>query len=242
MFKFLKYEFKRNYKFNIILLISLLVINVLEFLTSNISFDNDFITFLNKSLVFAINFIPLIVLIKYISNYQKELYEDTGYLTFSLPIKGSKIIFSKIILLFGMGLIISTINLLFAIRLKVIVFKNFDINFSNFTIINFIIFGILFSVFFILSIYFSITITHKFFKSKNKLFIWIFIFFLIMFLFFYFIFYASISMISILEVYNIDYNQTALISSITFNLILLVLNFVLSYITSDILDNHLELN
>ena len=99
MLKFLKYELKANMKVMIAICIILFfgifsyvfLINQME--TSSIYLTGTLIT--GFLVIMGGSFIAYFVNI--INNFKKELYDDRGYLTFSLPISGKVIIGAKVL-------------------------------------------------------------------------------------------------------------------------------------------------
>lgn len=129
MFKFIKYEFLGTYKFLMgaigLTLVASTAIQV--FFKNQLDFTNNFsgsfemlkiMPFVMLAATFTFIGAFIAVAVYMISSFRKELYEDRGYLTFALPMTGSQLLASKLIVaLFWslvMGIIVLSYNMLLA--------------------------------------------------------------------------------------------------------------------------------
>ena len=129
MFKFTKYEFLGTYKFLMgaigLTLVASTAIQV--FFKNQLDFTNNFsgsfemlkiMPFVMLAATFTFIGAFIAVAVYMISSFRKELYEDRGYLTFALPMTGSQLLASKLIVaLFWslvMGIIVLSYNMLLA--------------------------------------------------------------------------------------------------------------------------------
>ncbi|WP_064612275.1 hypothetical protein [Streptobacillus moniliformis] len=181
MLKFLKYEFKRNWRFNSIILFSFIVLTIVSKILYYI--DSSAYSLPKMITRLCISAAYFSTLFYYIKNFSKDLYSDTGYFTFSLPISGYTYFWGKIIIYFVFIVLLSPLYFF-----SLFWIEGLPIEFPVALLIehidtNVVLTGIsslLFIVFSIITIYLSITITHYLFKSKNMYFLWIFIFVIIM--------------------------------------------------------------
>ena len=104
MGKFMKYEIRGSYKFILGVLALVILLTVGNFMLLNRNFNSD--GSLMASGVFAmvsslLVFGSFITLMFYIVNlFRNDLYEDRGYLTFTLPMSSRQILFSKLVVAF----------------------------------------------------------------------------------------------------------------------------------------------
>nr|WP_300004266.1 hypothetical protein [Tissierella sp.] len=133
MKKFMKYEIKGTYKFMlgilavIVLASSMIQYNILKQMNM---FDNPssfgpngftvFIFILSVLVIFG----AFITAFFYIVNsFKKELYEDRGYLTFTLPLTGNQILGSKLLVAIMWNTVIGAVAFLYNLLLAMILFK-----------------------------------------------------------------------------------------------------------------------
>ncbi|CAM3163596.1 hypothetical protein [Streptobacillus ratti] len=181
MLKFLKYEFKRNWRFNSIILFSFITLTIVsKILYYTNSNEYSLPKMITRLCISAAYFSTLFY---YIKNFSKDLYSDTGYFTFSLPISGYTYFLGKIIIYFIFSIILSPLYFIsilwiegFSFRLSTEILTHF----INKNILLTSVSSLLFIIFSIITIYLSITIIHYFFKSKNMFLLWIFVFVFIM--------------------------------------------------------------
>lgn len=115
MKKFIKYEIKGSYKFILAVVTLTIILTIANFgiLKKNMynsmsDFDGLFI-----GISFMVIFGIMLGTFFYIVNlFRKELYEDRGYLTFTLPISGKQIVGSKLLVAFFWYFIISVVFIL----------------------------------------------------------------------------------------------------------------------------------
>lgn len=196
----MKYEIRGTYKFMSMLLLGILGAStgvqlsifrrarMFSTTSNNLLMDGPFSSPLSIVLLILIVFGAFITAFFYIvSSFRKELYEDRGYLTFSLPITGNQILGTKLItaLMWFMVLGLATffynlglLSILFGTEwMKTIRYYLFYINSSM--VITIILTGILSGMVTQLLIYFSITISRVSIKNKKLGGLW-FILFLIL--------------------------------------------------------------
>lgn len=193
MKKYMKYEIKGTYKFvlgilAIILLASTFIqFNILNEMNSVSTVDTGFgITKFLLNLSPFIIFGAFLTLFFYIiGSFRKELYEDRGYLTFTLPLSGNQILGSKIIVALLWFMTIGACILLYNLLLSSIlfnedlkeIFKNIS-TIINSGMISVSITVLLSSIMTLILIYFSIAISKVSIKNKKVGNLW-FIMFLI---------------------------------------------------------------
>ena len=201
MFKLMKYEIRGTYKFVLatILLVALATVGIQY---TMLSFNNDLPGRTETGLILMIQvLLPILVIVimaasiafivYLIQSYRKELYEDRGYLTFTLPISGKKILGAKFITAVlwytVFGLITVGINI-FAFRVILGGEIVRDISFQLSYYINelgrgllsgMLLYGAVSSLATLLTIYFSITLSKVAIKNRNIGGLWIIIFLLI---------------------------------------------------------------
>lgn len=197
MLKYMKYEIKGTYKFMSMLLLGILGASTGVQLSiyrramvgSNYSLaDGPFSSPLSIVLLILIIFGAFVTAFFYIvGSFRKELYEDRGYLTFTLPITGNQILGSKVIIAFmwlmGIGLTtvlynLGLLSILFGREwMKTIRYYLFYVNSSM--VITILLSGLVSGLITLLLIYFSITISRVSIKSKKLGGLW-FILFLVL--------------------------------------------------------------
>lgn len=171
MGKFLKYELKGNCK----LLFGLIAVAVLLYTIILIKINNSN-TPIMISLFSMVTFgLFLMTLIFVVNSYKNELYEDRGYLTFTLPLSGRKILLTKLIggmiwFVFA-GIIVLIFSLLLMASsipgfLHELSQLNSYVNVKAVFLIS-VLFAIICVMVLLLLIYFSITITKVALKKKK---------------------------------------------------------------------------
>ena len=190
MFKYMKYELRGTYKFMLSILLTVL------FSTTGIQlFTNNQINDSRNGML--MNFLPLLFVgfmlvifgalvaatIFIISSYRRELYEDRGYLTFTLPLTGRQILGSKLIIALFWYIAIGVAVVVYNGILGTILFGSGWITqllrvFDDFGIIviNNGIMSILSSIITMLLVYFSITLSKVSFKNTKIGGIWFVLF------------------------------------------------------------------
>lgn len=109
MFKYMKYEIKGTYKYILgILALVLILTTALYSKTDNIlnnSMANTMFIGLSTMILFGT---ALATFLYIVGSFRKELYEDRGYLTFTLPLTGNQIVGAKLIVALFWILVILT--------------------------------------------------------------------------------------------------------------------------------------
>ena len=172
MGKLIKYEIKGNYKlfaglFGITILLNLLL------LTRANAWHEGAIIGIFSAISVALFVVTLIFVVQ---SFRNEMYEDRGYLTFTLPISGKKIVISKLvpaIIWFSIATIITYVFI--SIFVKVLFDQNMMdminevnnyINIKAAVLIS-VLFSLINLITLLLLIYFSITVTRVAFKKKR---------------------------------------------------------------------------
>jgi len=100
MLKFIKYEIKGTYKYilGVLALVLIIFTGMYNFINNASRGSFSVIGNVFAGLSFLILFGSSLAIFLYIvGSFKKELYEDRGYLTFSLPLRGIEIVASKLI-------------------------------------------------------------------------------------------------------------------------------------------------
>lgn len=182
MRKFIKYEIKGTYKFILGLLsILLIAFTIIQFKGRNIfsSLDNpspmmkpfELVALLSLLAIFGA-FITAFFYI--VGSFRKDLYEDRGYLTFTLPLSGNQILGGKLIVALLWFLIIGLVTIVYNALLGTILFKvNWTSFFrmfkevANIWGLTITIGGIISAVLSLTIIYFSMALSRVSFKNKK---------------------------------------------------------------------------
>lgn len=165
----IKYELKGNYKLFLGLFIITTLVNLVIYSRIDVWYSGAVYGLI--TLAIAVMFV--MVLIFNIGSYSKELHEDIGYLTFTLPVSGNKIIGSKTIVAliwFVAASFLSGITFLLIAKgnvdWSIINIINEQVNLPLVTI--FIIIGVIVSTLQLLMIiYFSITASRVAIRKKK---------------------------------------------------------------------------
>lgn len=127
MFKLLKYEFIRSYKFFITVLIAAVIANIA------LSFISDYV-----GVLLFIIFMPIILVVIYlytiIKTFSDDLNKKTGYMIFLAPHSGYSVIGSKLIYTLLIGIIFIIIYFLFLISNFIVVCLQEGVSISDFFI------------------------------------------------------------------------------------------------------------
>ncbi len=194
MFKFIKYEIKGTYKFILGLLAALILAftiiqskaanpltGIMGLEDSNGMSGAPNLTILLSVLVIVGAFITAFFYI--ISSYRKELYEDRGYLTFSLPLSGGQILGGKILTALFWYFVIAGVTILYNGILSTILFKIkwsevFQIirEFVGLSGISLLVSGLISVILTLITIYFAMTLGKVSFKNRKIGGIWFIIF------------------------------------------------------------------
>lgn len=204
MGKFMKYEIRGSYKFILGVLALVILLTVGNFMLLNRNFNSD--GSLMASGVFAmvsslLVFGSFITLMFYIVNlFRNDLYEDRGYLTFTLPMSSRQILFSKLVVAFMWiviviaGFIIANVLGAVSVMPKEVLsemldmFKNINSAFIEIDIPSLLygmFEGIASSMLLLLVIYFSMTLGRVSFQNKKFKGIWFVVFIVLMILYTY---------------------------------------------------------
>ncbi|HHY72105.1 MAG TPA: hypothetical protein GX497_02535 [Bacillus bacterium] len=186
MLKYMKYEIKGTYKyiFGILALVLLLITGLYAYGSrgNEGSIGGNLFIFLSVMILFGT---ALVTFLFIVGSFRKELYEDRGYLTFTLPLTGNQIVASKLIVallwFFILGFAIATYNIL-----MVLSFIPVELNISElFSLVDqvniteiafFIITSVLSGVYLLVLIYFSMALGKATFRSKRIGGLWFVIF------------------------------------------------------------------
>lgn len=196
MKKFMKYEIKGTYKFILgILLVILLASSVIQYniFTEIRNFEynqiNESMNFLRFMFVLSIFIIfgAFITAFFYIvGSFKKELYEDRGYLTFTLPLSGNQILGSKLLVALMWNIFLGISTALYNIVLSLILFKGevkiiFEefIKIVNIGFVTTGITGIVSALLTLILIYFSISLSKVSIRNKKIGGMWFIIFLII---------------------------------------------------------------
>ena len=169
MGKLIKYELKGNYKIFCSLFTIIILLQGL-FLTRIGHWKSGSIMGMTV-LVNIVLFITILIFIE--KSFANEIYEDRGYLTFTLPVSGYKVLGSKIIvgllwlLISGFISFISFKTIINGLSgedlIKII---TSSVNIKQFVLLG-IIYAIVVLIMLLLTIYFSITLTRVAYKGKK---------------------------------------------------------------------------
>lgn len=194
MFKFMKYEIRGTYKFVLatILIVAFATVGIQYTALNTIdSLESGGLSLLNimlpiLSIVIMAASIAFIVYI--VQSFRKELYEDRGYLTFTLPLSGRKILGAKVLtaglwsFLFGslvLGLNIVVFNSMFGGEIFSEITSQFRYIFGQIGggfIAGMTIYSLIGSLVTLLIAYFSITVSKVAIKNRQIGGLWILLF------------------------------------------------------------------
>lgn len=189
MLKFIKYEIKGTYKYilGILVLVLILITGLyasLEQIAGG-SFGGSLFMGLSMMILFGT---ALVTFLYIVGSFRKELYEDQGYLTFTLPLTGIQIVGAKLIValmwFFILGIVIALYNLTMVFSFVPIPaemnFSNLLAEILNTVSIKAIFFMIVASVFsgvnLLIIIYFSMVLGKVTFRNKRIGGLWFVIF------------------------------------------------------------------
>ena len=138
MRKYMKYEIRGNYKF-ILGIIAIIIIastiiqaNILKEANKDYINTGDTFTFMDFLLIVAV-FVAfgslLVAFFRIIGSFKDDLYEDRGYLTFTLPLTGNQILGAKLLVAVLWILILTIVMVLYNFLLATILF---DLDWSIF--------------------------------------------------------------------------------------------------------------
>ena len=187
MLNYMKYEIKGTYKYisGILALVLILITGLYMYgdRAATGSFGGGLFIALSVMILFGTTVVTFFYIV---GSFRKELYEDRGYLTFTLPLKGIQIVGAKLIVallwFFLLGISVALYNLVMMLS-----FTPFELNFSDlisgitsFISIREIILGIIITIFsgvnILVLIYFSMTLGKITFRNKRIGGLWFVIF------------------------------------------------------------------
>ncbi|WP_425445933.1 hypothetical protein [Dethiothermospora halolimnae] len=169
MGKLIKYELRGTYKVFLMIIISLSLVNV-ALLTR---IDHWYLETILGVITLANVGAYFVLLIFSVRNFSKEVYEDRGYLTFTLPVSGAEVVGSKLILAVIHFSILSVVAGGFQYYIADFYGKSkgaFEslIDFFNFKLVAMgIVSGAVDVIVLLILIYFSITTTKMALKNKK---------------------------------------------------------------------------
>lgn len=169
MFNLIKYELKGYFKDFIIILGIIALVNILLYTRMNTWSKGAIV-----SLSFLVTFGAfIIVLIWNIKLFSRDMYEDSGYLLFTLPQTGYSVLGAKLITSIIQALIVGAVALIFNfISLQILddfrnnaqmVFSNINPNLAPISVMS----SLLNYVFFLTTIYFSIALSKIAIKKRR---------------------------------------------------------------------------
>lgn len=190
MTKFIKYEIKGTYKFIMMLILAVLgastglQLSALKGLKGNFESLPPYLPLILGLIIFGA-FISAFFYI--VSSFRKELYEDRGYLTFSLPLTGKQMVGTKLLIALFWTAVIGLSMVIYNLLLGSILFgtqwiEEFKVLFSSIPFgleITVGITGILSATLSLLLIYFSITLSKVSIRNRKIGGLW-FILFLVL--------------------------------------------------------------
>ena len=190
MINYMKYEIKGTYKYisGILALVLILITGIYAYASRP-----------NEGSAVGVIFIVLSILVLFgtalatflfiVDSFRKELYEDRGYLTFTLPLTGNQIVGSKLIValmwFFILGMVIALYNLIMVLSFSPVdlniteLFSTFFQTFSIKEIIVSVISTVLIGVSILILIYFSMALSRVSFRNKRIGGLWFIIFLLL---------------------------------------------------------------
>lgn len=193
MKKYIKYEIKGSYKFILgIMAIIIIASTIIQLntqsatLNQSMNMSGNMIGF--KALIMVVSVLVifgafLVAFFHIIGSFRKELYEDRGYLTFTLPLTGNQIVGAKLIVAILWFMAIGAAIIIYNILLGLIIFGGSWIDTAKelFSMINtgVLSVGIISSISSILTlilIYFSIALSRVSIRNKKIGGVWFIIF------------------------------------------------------------------
>lgn len=171
MGRYMKYEIKGSYKFILGVIAIFLILNTISY----IKISSDYIRFIAYMILFGTSLAAFLYIV---GSFKNELYEDRGYLTFTLPLTGREILGSKLIVAMMWFAILGTIVFLHnlfmmswisRVSLSEILeyFSSVDINIIKMFLycMMLLIIGVIITL---LLIYFSMALSRVSLKNKNR--------------------------------------------------------------------------
>ncbi|MGN9163819.1 hypothetical protein ACTNDY_00845 [Tissierellaceae bacterium HCP3S3_D8] len=193
MRKFMKYEFKGTYKFILgILAIVILASTIIQLNIANeiksVSYNNSFsfMRFMFMVSMFVIFGAFLTAFFYIVGSFRKELYEDRGYLTFTLPLTGNQILGAKLIVSLIWFVVLGIGTVIYNLILAMILFGGnwLEIFKEIFSIINrgvisMGIVGVISAILTLILIYLSMALSKVTIKNKKIGGLWFVLFLII---------------------------------------------------------------
>lgn len=234
MFKYMKYEIRGTYKYILGVLALVLILTTALYVYFNritntsgeVSALGGMFTGLSVLILFGT---ALATFLYIVGSFRKELYEDTGYLTFTLPLTGNQIVGSKLVVAFLwftiLGVAIGLYNII-----MVLAFAPVEVNISELFSSLFQMFSLSDTLFLVLSsilslvnmlviIYFSMAISRVTFRNKRIGSLWFIVFLVLSGL----IIYGGVKISELLP-YYIDLNTFNIGTMDTLNQLYIELN------------------
>lgn len=221
MSKYIKYEIKGTFKFILTLILTVLGASAgLQLYAANTmnkfnNLNNSNIT-ASSTPVFIVVVLGLVIFGAFVTaffyiigSFRKELYEDRGYLTFTLPLTGKQILGSKLLVALMWSALLGLSALLFNLALAAVLFGSRFTEAFNYLysygmskgmfniIINFGLASILSAVSTLLLIYFAITLSRVSIRNKKIGGLWFIVFLILNAL----VSYATLKAINIIPYY-----------------------------------------
>ncbi len=194
MFKYMKYEIKGTYKFMLgVMILVLGLFTGIYAYTTNMGVEGSALGGIFIGLSFLVLFgTQLATFLFIVNSFKKELYEDRGYLTFTLPMTGYQLVGSKLIIALFWFLLLGTVTVLYNF-LMMFIFTDIEAGFSQiieaispfiqFKSILFWFISLLFvGIGLLITIYFSMTIGRITIRNKRIGGFWFIIFLVLTFL------------------------------------------------------------
>ena len=228
MFKYMKYEIKGTYKFITTLILTVLgastglQLYALNTMTKYSNLNNSNISASSPPVLIVV-VLGLVIFGAFITaffyiigSFRKELYEDRGYLTFTLPLTGKQILGSKLLVAIMWSAILGLSALIYNLVLGTVLFGGEWIVQLNYLlehigqsmniVITFGLAAVLSAVSTLLLIYFSMTLSRVSIRNKKIGGLWFIVFLILNSL----ISYATIKAVNIIPFY-IDMNTFKII-------------------------------
>lgn len=197
MFKLMKYEVRGTYKFVLGTILTVAIaMSVIQFNVYKLSMDlgsgrpggSILFTLLVPLLAILMVAASIAFIVYLIQSFRKELYEDRGYLTFTLPLSGKQILGAKLLTAIIWSTLFGAIILSVSMIVMNVIFGDFVLagiftqvrEFMNFVgggaIVGFLIYTLVSSLVTLLNVYFSISLSKVALKNKRIGGLWILIF------------------------------------------------------------------
>jgi ABC-2 type transport system permease protein len=187
MINYMKYEIKGTYKFiSAILALVLIIITGIYIYTSRSNDGSAVGAIFIVLSIFVLFGTALATFLFIVDSFRKDLYEDRGYLTFTVPLTGNQIVGSKLLVAFMwftlIGVVIAIYNLIMVLSFGLMdknITELFSAFFQTFSITE-IFFSVISTIFVGLSIliliYFSMVLSRVSFRNKRIGGLWFIIF------------------------------------------------------------------